>query len=423
MGCLRWRKQQLRYDLECRLYHLFLELDLGRIFSIGGKPSQVITPVSSAADKSFSLSWNAPANNGSPIIGYKVQYSTNEGATWSTAVTTSSTSYNFTVTNGLTYVGRVIAYNAVGDGIASSASTGRVPAFAAAASISSTTSTPTTSNRGYRSFTVTVDPPTVASFSHAVLETKLSSGSWTTREANITNTGSTAYTYAATASEVYSARIITYNTDGYYEITEIASNINIPALIDDSYTVPAFAGSGYHEAYWDNPPYPAGYNYTTGTYTSNTVQVNANSYSVTSAYVGGADRRTDSLKVYARSTTGSATICTSSRYFSIAFSFNTTGSYTSYSQLVSPFSNNSGTTFRSRTVSEVYQDFGGVANNSRIQIRGNGSIASGWDPTISVYFEVDYTDRTSYPAFAGSGYHAAYWDNPPYDAYTVTQSY
>jgi hypothetical protein len=396
----------------------------GRLFSIGAKPSQVLTPTSSSSDKSFSLSWDAPNNNGSPIIEYRVQYSTDGGSTWSSVATTQSTSYTFTVANGLNYIGRVIAYNAVGESIPSPSSISRVPVFTSNASISATTSAPTTSNRGYRSFTVTVDPPNVAAFSHAVLQTKLSTGAWTTRQSNITNIGSTSYTYDATASEVYSARIITYNTDGYSETTVISSDINIPALVDDSYDVPAFAGSGYHEAYWDSPPYAAYYTYSYGTYTSSTVQVNANTYSITSAYVGGPDRRTDSLKVYAKSTTGTATVCTSSRYFSIAFSFNTTGTYTNYSQLVDPFSTNSGSTvFRSRTVPEIYQGFDGVANNSRIQIRGDGSIASGWSPTISVYFEVDYTDRTYVPAFAGSGYHAAYWDNPPYDAYRVTQSY
>lgn len=394
----------------------------GRIWALAFKPGIVSTPTSSSSDKTFTLSWDAPANNGAPMIGYKVQYSSNDGSTWSSEVTTSSTSYSFTVTNGLTYIGRVIAYNSVGDSTPSSSSVGRVPVFASAATISATTSTPTTSNRGYRSFTVTVDPPNVSSFSYSVLQTKLSSGSWTTREANITNTGSTSYTYTATASEVYSARIITYNTDGYSETTEIASNINIPALIDDSYVVPAFAGSGYHAAYWDNPPYDAYYTYASGTYTSSQVAVNSNTYSITSAYVGGPDRRTDSLRVYARSTTGTATICTSSRYFSIAFSYATTGSYTNQSQLVAPFSNNSGTTFQNR-LTGFSQDFGGAANSARIQIRGAGSIGSGWSPTITVYFVVGYTDRTYVPAFGGSGYHAAYWDNPPYDAYTVTQSY
>jgi hypothetical protein len=196
-------------------------------------------------------------------------------------------------------------------------------------------------------------------------------------------------------------------------------------------------------AYWDNPPYAAYYTYAGGTYTSGTVAVNANTYSITSAYVGGPNRYTEGIEVFARSTTGSATICTSSRYFSIAFSNGTTGTYTVQSQLVTPFSNNSGTTYRSRQTGFA-QSYGFPDNSHRIQIRGEGSIASGWNPTISVYFIVSYTDRTLQPAFAGSGYHpavaevqavaavaavayvapvAAYWDNPPYDAYTVTQSY
>ena len=416
---------------------------------------------------------------GLPITTYKyaISYSDDNityGA-FSAYTSLSSIATSFSVSslnNGRYYKIKARAVNALGDGEESEVIGPFVPAYAAGATVASATSAPNpvAPNRGVRTFTVTVTPPSIVNFSYAVLQTQLSGGSWTTREANITNTGTTSYTYSATASQTYSARLITYNTDGYSETTQIATNISIPALVDDSYVVPAFAGSGYHPAvaevqavaavtgvtevqavaavaaYWDSPPYAAYYTYAAGTYTSGTVAVNANTYSITSAYVGGPNRYTYGIEVFARSTTGSATICTSSRYFSIAFSNGTTGTYSVQSQLVTPFTNNSGTTYRSRETGFA-QSYGFPDNSHRIQIRGEGSIASGWNPTISVYFIVAYEDRTLQPAFAGSGYHpavaavayvapvtavaavayvapvAAYWDNPPYAAYTVTQSY
>jgi hypothetical protein len=410
---------------------------------------------------------------GLPITTYKyaISYS-DDNITYGafsayTSLSSIATSFSIgSLNNGRYYKIKARAVNALGDGEESEVIGPFRPAYAAAATVASATSTPNSvaPNRGVRTFTVTVTPPSIANFSYAVLQTQLSGGSWTTREANITNTGTTSYTYSATASQTYSARLITYNTDGYSETTQIATNISIPALIDDSYIVPAFAGSGYHAAvaevqavaavaavayvapvaaYYDNPPYAAYYTYAAGTYTSGTVAVNANTYSITSAYVGGPNRYTYGIEVFARSTTGTATICTSSRYFSIAFSNGTTGTYSVQSQLVAPFSNNTGTTYRSRETGFA-QSYGFPDNSHRIQIRGEGSIASGWNPTISVYFIVAYENRTLQPAFAGSGYHAAvaevqavaavaavayvapvaaYWDNPPYAQYTVTQSY
>jgi hypothetical protein len=417
---------------------------------------------------------------GLPITTYKyaISYS-DDNSTYGqfsdyTSLSSIATSFSVgSLNNGRYYKIKARAVNALGDGEESEVIGPFRPAYAASATVASATSAPNpvAPNRGVRTFTVTVTPPSIVNFSYAVLQTQLSGGAWTTREANITNTGTTSYTYSATASQTYSARLITYNTDGYSETTQIATNISIPALISDDVYVPAFAGSGYHPAvpevqavaavtgvtevqavaavaaYWDSPPYDAYYTYAAGTYTSSqAIEVNANNYSVTSAYVGNANRYTYGIEVFARSTTGSASICSSTRYFSIAFSNGTTGTYTVQSQLVTPFTNNSGQTWRSRQTGFA-QSYGFPTNSHRIQIRGEGSIASGWNPTINVYFIVTYEDRTLQSAFAGSGYHAAvaavayvapvtavaavayqapvaaYWDNPPYAAYTIYQSY
>ena len=74
------------------------------------------------------LSWVAPANGGSPITDYLVEYSTNAGTSWATVSHPVSTDAFLNVTDltfGTTYLFRVTAVNAVG----SSAASGATPEF------------------------------------------------------------------------------------------------------------------------------------------------------------------------------------------------------------------------------------------------------------------------------------------------------
>ncbi|HWC33491.1 MAG TPA: fibronectin type III domain-containing protein [Mycobacteriales bacterium] len=80
------------------------------------------------------VSWAAPSSDGgSPITGYDVQYSTNNGTTWTSASATfhTSTATSQTVTgltNGTAYLFRVAAINSVGTGPYSAASAAVTPA-------------------------------------------------------------------------------------------------------------------------------------------------------------------------------------------------------------------------------------------------------------------------------------------------------
>jgi hypothetical protein len=96
-------------------------------------PDQVGTPSSSSGDRRFTINWTAPGTGGNTITAYRAQYSTNGGASWTgdATPTTSSTSHTFTVANGSSYIGRVQAINAAGNGTYSAASTARTPTFAA----------------------------------------------------------------------------------------------------------------------------------------------------------------------------------------------------------------------------------------------------------------------------------------------------
>jgi hypothetical protein len=134
-----------------------------------GVPSQVGTPTSSSGDRVFTISWSTPASNGSNITSYTVQYSSNGGSSWSTAETFSSGSTEFTnrtkswvLNNGVSYVGRVLATNAVGNGAYSSASTARTPVFAAPV-LTANASYNSESEPNVRRITWSVDPTDVRS--------------------------------------------------------------------------------------------------------------------------------------------------------------------------------------------------------------------------------------------------------------------
>jgi hypothetical protein len=74
----------------------------------------------------ISIAWTAPSNNGgSAISDYVVQFSSNNGSTWSTfsdGVSTATSATVLDLTNATTYLFRVAAVNAAGTGPFSAAS-------------------------------------------------------------------------------------------------------------------------------------------------------------------------------------------------------------------------------------------------------------------------------------------------------------
>jgi hypothetical protein len=95
------------------------------------------TPTSLAAtagNAQATLSWTAPADNGSPAItDYAVQFSSDSGSTWSTFADGTSTTTSATVTgltNGTAYVFRVAATNSAGTGAYTAASSSVTPSAA-----------------------------------------------------------------------------------------------------------------------------------------------------------------------------------------------------------------------------------------------------------------------------------------------------
>ena len=107
-----------------------------------GRPawSQVVTPRTTPGAPSLLagrelpgavlLTWRAPSNGGSTLIGYSVEYSEDDGRTWTEALANAVPQARALVsglTNGQRYVFRVSAINAVGVGIASAVSVPLTP--------------------------------------------------------------------------------------------------------------------------------------------------------------------------------------------------------------------------------------------------------------------------------------------------------
>ncbi|HJJ23668.1 MAG TPA: fibronectin type III domain-containing protein, partial [Nitrosopumilus sp.] len=89
-------------------------------------PSQTTISTIIQTGTSTTIDWTAPSNGGSPITDYKVYYSSNSGTTWTQFIDSISTNTDVTIT-GLdecnTYIFRVVAVNAIGDGTLSTNAT------------------------------------------------------------------------------------------------------------------------------------------------------------------------------------------------------------------------------------------------------------------------------------------------------------
>lgn len=93
-----------------------------------GIPSAPATITAVRTKRNITVTAGTPASNGgSAITSYKVQQSTDNGVSWKTAQTMTSQSYTYTYLNAATtYLFRVYAVNAVGNGLPKDTTTGIV---------------------------------------------------------------------------------------------------------------------------------------------------------------------------------------------------------------------------------------------------------------------------------------------------------
>jgi hypothetical protein len=197
-------------------------------------PDQVGTPTSSSGDRRFTITWSAPGNGGNGISAYRAQYSTNGGASWTgdATPTTTPTSHTFTVENGSSYIGRVQAINAAGNGAYSAASTARTPTFAAPTGLAAANLSgygvrePFANSTWYKSpFRVTFSPTACENYRDTyVTITDLygqsnTEGPYTSSAANQYVDFSTVDTWYGSAdiglSQYFTVTVTTYNTAGH----------------------------------------------------------------------------------------------------------------------------------------------------------------------------------------------------------------
>ncbi|MFZ4638758.1 MAG: fibronectin type III domain-containing protein, partial [Pirellulales bacterium] len=109
-------------------------------------PAAPAAPTVIAGDRQVTLSWTAPADNGSAITGYSIEYSVDGGAsqvTWNPSPATATSATETGLVNGTSYIFRVVASNAVGTGTASAWSAQATPSNAVPGAPTGLSATPT----------------------------------------------------------------------------------------------------------------------------------------------------------------------------------------------------------------------------------------------------------------------------------------
>jgi len=202
---------------------------------LAGIPNQVSTlAVSSKTDSSVSLSWTAPTSNGEAITNYIVEFSTDNGISWTTFSHQTSSSTSITVTGlsrGIAHLFRVSAVNGQGAG-STSASANATPQVRPIAPSGITVSIPTLT-----SLTLAWSAPdnggsTITGYQ--VRYSTNSGGTWS----NAVNTGSTSPSYVVpglTTGSSYVFQIAAMNSLGTSDWS--LSSPSVQTLIMKSQTI------------------------------------------------------------------------------------------------------------------------------------------------------------------------------------------
>ena len=359
----------------------------------------------SAVDKTYTLKWNAPADNGGAAVTYTVQVTDANQQNWSTSVSgVTATEYTFTgLTNGASYRAQVRADNVRGSSgyFDNGAQTARTPSFAAPGiSSSADWATSIDPYRGWRRMDWAVDPTDI-------------SGSTAT-------TGTTTYVYRQLmyADNTYSNPFEAEELMATYTGNQYAANSTYSAAPGQQYRIRAVQSDGSHSVssgwvnvqvlvtqttYYNDWAYTNGVNvYTTGNFT-----VNGSSYfnvsdrtipGVNSANLGDTQYEITLLKVTATGSSSSSA-STSARNFTVKYAGPHAANATTNSMPnVQNTSSASNGWSGAGNVSMLY-DFNvsnigyGYAGLGYVAVDGGGTLTS-WTPTIIVSIEARGNKRT-----------------------------
>ncbi len=198
-------------------------------FGVPAAPSSV---VASGGDASAVLGWSAPAfDGGSPVTGYRVEYSTDAGANWTVVIDdTASVDTSLVVdglTNGVGYLFRVAAINAAGVGDTAIASAQVNPRTTASAPVS------TAAVAGNGTVALSWLPPLIdggsAVTGYVVAYRPETSGEWTVAGAAIDTTTTVIDGLVNGEGYVFRVRAVTSVGDGDWSATVSATPVTVPS--------------------------------------------------------------------------------------------------------------------------------------------------------------------------------------------------
>jgi hypothetical protein len=318
-------------------------------------------------------------------------------------VSAAATSYNWSgngvIFNGSTYVGRVAAVNAIGTGTYTGNSVGRVPTFAApSCSLTGQAGYPSILEPGRRPFTVTINPTACVNYSYTQVylfsnpfedaSTEYSSyvrtvdnGPGVLFVTNSSAAGQTGNVYSilqqnifqgtqywnTVSNNIYYVFVRTYNNDAYF-VQSATASFTTAAL------VPYYVYN------------PASLTFANGVqlYQTGQFTVTGNTFlQISTIYITSNDWYINKLNASARTATLSSaiTIVTSARNFLVDYSFATTGTPGTFTQVYNALTT-SGTPFTglANTTRNVNIDIADVNynnnGNGRVRIRGVGTLGT-----------------------------------------------
>ena len=230
----------------------------------GTTPAAPAAPTGTTGDGQVVLSWDLPANGGSPITDYVVQLSTTNGNSWTTVNDPITTSRVLTIsglTNGVGYVFRVAAVNAGGTGPFSAASAVLTPNSAPpAATVPAAPAAPTgTAGNGQVALSWTAPSTGGSAITDYVVELSSNNGlSWTIVSDGVSTATSTTVT-GLTNGIGYRFRVSAVN--GVGTSAPSAASAALTPMAPGAPTTPSSpaaptgtAGSGQVVLSWTAPP-------------------------------------------------------------------------------------------------------------------------------------------------------------------------
>jgi hypothetical protein len=195
------------------------------------------------------VSWTAPADNGSAITGYFIEYSSNAGSSWSTLSSnyTGGTSFGSSPWGVGTYIFRVSAINAAGTGTASANSNNAVvttvpqaptigTATAGNGTVSVTFTAGATGGSAITGFTVTSSSGNTGTGTSSPISVSDTNGTARTYTVTATNANGTSAASSASNSVTPTVPVVSAPSGGTVSISTNTGNYTVGSVITFSTT-------------------------------------------------------------------------------------------------------------------------------------------------------------------------------------------